>query len=461
MYGYRPLPLGRPSPWVRLGSKALQITCKDTGDAASYKNLSTFGCNKVCGGQLEYISYGKPGPDVVDHQLPNAQSCSEALPTVRALGGDGLAFQKAFMVPILAQEDEIMRNGRRLATLTSHPPLIIASSQDVKTPNAVVQNLGLADEVGVNNSVSPELAAGFPNVPLHRAVLCTDAPYTFSAMVGADASFLFSLLGVPLQSQHSNIYDLEPRAMRAKFWTIAVMAANVSPRQHALTKRPDTFDENGNSWWLDLLLVSMRRDLNLRSQELTAKPLTEPDVSVGARGQHSTPKPKPQPKGLRPAKGSRAPARAAGAHAEQALHKDRWACPAIRALPTPYDHDNFEPGFDGATAGAADIVLPYPIAIREPRLIETLERELPNTCVDQSSRHVSLMWLIIMCSLHGIMRTGENNTNFLSAPFREAWKDDHAGARQSIRDIWNKGHEKAWHQVSDLQHAGIRRATWL
>ena len=54
-------------------------------------------------------------------------------------------------------------------------------------------------------------------------------------------------------------------------------------------------------------------------------------------------------------------------------------------------------------------------------------------------RFVSLLFLVIMCSLHGAMRTGESCVNLINAPFRAAFKDKHDDAQEKIARTYNKG----------------------
>ena len=64
----------------------------------------------------------------------------------------------------------------------------------------------------------------------------------------------------------------------------------------------------------------------------------------------------------------------------------RWADLELRTVQPAYVHSDFVPAFDGAASGAKHISFPHPIAIRDPRLIEELTRDLPNCPVDLSQR---------------------------------------------------------------------------
>ena len=56
-------------------------------------------------------------------------------------------------------------------------------------------------------------------------MVVTETPFTLTCMVGADAAFLFSLLGISLQGNLPNIYNMETKSDKKKFWNIAVMKA--------------------------------------------------------------------------------------------------------------------------------------------------------------------------------------------------------------------------------------------
>eukprot|EP00966_Prymnesium_polylepis_P092023 2130272-Prymnesium_polylepis.1 len=84
-----PSPSAARAPAPGVGSKARQIICKDTEDAARFKYLSSAGVQKATSAQLEYIAHGKPGLDMVEHQLSCAQSALRAFPTLKSLAGDG------------------------------------------------------------------------------------------------------------------------------------------------------------------------------------------------------------------------------------------------------------------------------------------------------------------------------------------------------------------------------------
>ena len=106
------------------GSKARQIICKDTEDAARFKYLSSAGVQKATSAQLEYIAHGKPGPDMVDHQLSCAQSALRAFPTLKSLAGDGREQIDRDLAKRINQEERLQHTGLDVCVLTQWPPVL-------------------------------------------------------------------------------------------------------------------------------------------------------------------------------------------------------------------------------------------------------------------------------------------------------------------------------------------------
>ena len=74
--------------------------------------------------------------------------------------------------------------------------------------------------------------------------------------------------------------QLGTREDRNLVWRVDILPANEAPRQFARRVMPDTFDEDGGSWFLELLLLGMREDMNLLAFECTKKPDTEDEVTI-------------------------------------------------------------------------------------------------------------------------------------------------------------------------------------
>ena len=67
-----------------------------------------------------------------------------------------------------------------------------------------------------------------------------------------------------------------------------------------------------------------------------------------------------------------------------------------------------------------------------------------------------MLFLIVMCSLHGAMRTGESCVNLISAPFRAAFVDNHDKAQEKIKEHYNdEGMRKIPHPGSSAS-SGVR-----
>ena len=101
----------------------------------------------------------------------------------------------------------------------------------------------------------------------------------------------------------------------------------------------------------------------------------------------------------------------------------------------------------------------YDVAIRVPHLVEALDRDISQGVCELMNRFVAVMFLIVMCSLHGAMRTGENMVNLINAPFRVAYKDGHDGARTKIEGSYNVGMKSIPHPGGGC--SGVRTKIYL
>lgn len=81
------------------GTKSSQLVCKLTEDKANFDYLSRAGLKSATSAQLEYISQGVIGPDMVDHQLTCAQSSRGAFPLVKTRAGDSRPQARVYSPP--------------------------------------------------------------------------------------------------------------------------------------------------------------------------------------------------------------------------------------------------------------------------------------------------------------------------------------------------------------------------
>ena len=97
-----------------------------------------------------------------------------------------------------------MNEGANLAALSTLPPVrwVLKPQPGNSTSTHLVETqiLGIAEKAPKGEPKQ------FRHVPLHRAVVVRDSPFTFTCLVGADAAFLFSLLGISVQGNTSNMY---------------------------------------------------------------------------------------------------------------------------------------------------------------------------------------------------------------------------------------------------------------
>ena len=226
------------------------------------------------------------------------------------------------------------------------------------------------------------------------------------------------LTDVILAGNLPNIYNMETKAEKTIFWDVAVMRPHQTPRQLAFERCPESFPDgvSGASWFLALILLGMHQEHSLCATELTAIPASR-DMATIAGDTQAKARPKtrfPGGKKARKRAAAAAAVREEGQHVAAAKPKKEWVDEALRMLPTPYVHDEYEPEFDGASEGADNVrpyrmqphtivhcslidfnlakakqphlhVLPqvsfdHALAIRVPHVVTTLERDI-SQCV--------------------------------------------------------------------------------
>ena len=407
--------------------KPSQITCKETEDAARFKYLATgaaAGVKKATSAQLEYISHGTPGIDMIEHQLPCAESAPRAFPTLKSLAGDGRPQIDRDFAPRANQSQQLERDGLHgVAVLSQLPPTLIWWDGDA----TCMRRLPLAQV---------ERKAKF-HVALERVVLGVEASFQLVCLLGGDAAFLMQYCGVSLQSKCNQLFNLETREDRNLVWYVDVLKAGETPRQYARRTKSSSFDKDGHSWFLDLILLGMREDMNLVAFECTKLPDQEDEVTIA--GDTSTKRrPMPRGKGASRAAAKAADLRGAGQNTGQA--KKCWASAVLREV--GYVHNDFSPlrdAFDGAAEGAEDFSCDHPVAMRVPIVHDALERHLGDAAGDLPARKISLALRLVLCAMHAVMRLVENCLNLLSAPLREVFENDTSDGphQRAIQTHWN------------------------
>ena len=93
---------------------------------------------------MEYIAHGKLGEDIVTHQMASAQSASDAFPLFKSLGSDDEPFQRNFFSKALEHEDHLMKDGAKLTSLSTRPPVVWTFD---KKGHEQTQILGVAENV--------------------------------------------------------------------------------------------------------------------------------------------------------------------------------------------------------------------------------------------------------------------------------------------------------------------------
>mmetsp|Transcript_30729 Transcript_30729/g.98261 ORF Transcript_30729/g.98261 Transcript_30729/m.98261 type:complete len:288 (+) Transcript_30729:431-1294(+) len=216
-------------------------------------------------------------------------------------------------------------------------------------------------------------------------------------------------------------------------WGIVAGRKGETPRELARRLKPESFADDGSSWFLDMMLAGMSAAGNLVADELTRRPLEEDDVTVaGATEPKKTKKRRPKMnKGRAKAAQSATDARGAGEHSEEApaVPKKRWADADLRELDPAYDPETFMPGehaFDGDAEGVADVPFSHAIAVRVPVVHDEIVRHLSDAA--GLRRLTPLELVLVICELHGRMRMNESNGNLLFAVSRER----EGGGRESV-----------------------------
>eukprot|EP00966_Prymnesium_polylepis_P335251 7390618-Prymnesium_polylepis.1 len=261
-------------------------------------------------------------------------------------------------------------------------------------------------------------------------------------------------LGISLQSKCNQLFNLETRDDRTLVWTVIVLPAGESPRAYAQRVKPESFDAAGESWYLELILLGMREDSNLISYELTRVPDQEDEVSVAGETTGKA-RPKPTGAGGKGKKNAAAKAAAAavdkrGAGQNTVVQATRWVCADLRAV--GYSHKEFSPAshaFDGAADGAADVVLMRDAPMRVPIVHDTICRHLGDAAGREHTTPLQLV--LVICALHGAMRTCESNLNLLSAALREAYTNDDGEDRANIEKYW----------IGAMKQVGIRHCMYM
>ena len=240
---------------------------------------------------------------------------------------------------------------RDLATRLDHEEYIYRHGlNDVSVLSLLPPLLHTIDDAGHMQSKQLPLATTERrarwHVPLHRAVLATDASITITPLLGGDAAFLMQYAGVSLQSKCNQLFNLETRDDRTLVWQIDVLPADESPRRYVMRVKPDSFDSSGESRFLELFLLGMREDSNLIGYEHTKIPDEEDEVTVAGE---AVGKARPKPKGRGAAKAAATATDKRGAGKHTTVQQKRWARADLRAI--GYSHKEFSPAthsFDGA-----------------------------------------------------------------------------------------------------------------
>ena len=248
------------------------------------------------------------------------------------------------------------------------------------------------------------------HVPEERVVLVTGVSFQLTTLLGGDAAFLMEFAGVSLQSKTNQLFNLEPREDSKMVWAVDVLPRGESPRQFALRVKPSSFEPDGTSWFLDLILLGMSASSNLLCVEHTKKPDTEEEVTVAGE----TPgKQRPHPKG-RAGAGRAVEARdSRGAGQNTQKPKLIWTRADLREI--KYDPETFLPGkdaFDGDDGDAADRALEKDVAMRVPIVHDDITRHLGDAA--GKKRLTPLEMVLMVCSLHCAMRTCKKCINLLT-----------------------------------------------